>query len=108
MALQKSPTDSLQLQERDLAFLRGLFESRVMTLRHVAELYFENKGEYTKKRLQKIKAAGLVRERTRRMNEPGILSLTGKAFALLKNHGMLSEYPELVLGKNSFEVRANV
>ena len=101
-------SDSLQPQPRDLSFLQGLFESRVMTLRHVAPLYFENKAEYAKKRLQKLKAAGFVRERVRRMNEPAILSLTSKGFGLLKSEGMLSRYPDLVLGKNSFEVRSNV
>ncbi len=108
MALQRTSSDSIQLQERDFAFLLGLFESRVMTLTHVAELYFEGKGQYAKKRVQRIKAAGLVRERKRGINIKGVLSLTSKAFAILKNEGKLSSYPSLVLGKNSFEARSNV
>jgi hypothetical protein len=53
-----------------------------------------------------MKAAGLIGERKRRMNEPSILFLTRKAFILLKNHDKLSEYPPL--GVNSFEARVNV
>jgi hypothetical protein len=74
-----SKTDSLQLQERDLALLRGLFECRVMTKEHATALYFDGKGEAAKKRLQKIKAAGLITERPRRAFEPSVLSLTVKA-----------------------------
>ena len=106
MAILKNQTDSLQLQERDLALFRGLFECRVMTASHIATLYFDGKREYTKKRLQKLKAAGFIGERKRNANEPSVLFLTRKAFALLTNEGHLSAYPSL--GKNSFEVRANV
>src|SRR2546430_1872225 len=88
---------SLQLQERDFAMLRGLFESRVMIARHIATLYFGGKRQYTKKRLHKMKAAGLISERRRRPNEPSILFLTRKAFTILNDHdhGHLSEYPSL-------------
>jgi hypothetical protein len=98
--------DSLQLQERDRALLRGLFESRIMTAEHIATLYFDGKREYTKKRLQKLKAAGLISQRRRRVNEPAILFLTRKAFVLLKNEGQLSKYPPL--SADSFEKRANL
>jgi hypothetical protein len=46
---------TVQLQKRDLAVLRGLFESRVMSAAHIAALYFEGKAEAAKKRLQKDK-----------------------------------------------------
>jgi hypothetical protein len=98
--------DSLQFQERDFELLRGLFESRVMTAVHIATLYFDGKRESTKKRLQKLKAAGLISERKRRVNEPSILFLTRKSFDLLNNRGDLSRYP--ALGTTSFEARANV
>src|SRR5438874_2161315 len=101
-----SKNDALQPQDRDFAMLRGLFESRVMTASHIATLYFGGKREYTKKRLQKIKAAGLISERRRRLNEPSVLFLTRKAFTVLSNHGQLSEFPSL--SANSFEARANV
>jgi hypothetical protein len=98
--------NSLQIQERDIALLRGLFESRVMTSAHIAALFFDGKREYTKKRLQKLKAARLIGERKRNANESSVLFLTRKAFTLLTSQGQLSEYPSL--GKNSFEARANV
>ena len=99
-------TRGIDLQERDLALLRGLFECRIMTAAHVAAIYFDGKGEYTKKRLQKLKAAGLIGERKRRVNEPSILFLTRKAFTLLDRDGKLADFPQL--GPTVFESRANV
>lgn len=97
---------SVDLQSRDLALLRGLFESRVMTSAHVAAIYFSGKKEAAKKRLQKLKTAGLIGERVRRVYEPSVLYLTRKAFAFLRERGVLSEYPQL--GKFSLEKRARV
>src|SRR5437868_10854404 len=97
---------SIDLQERDLAFLCGLFESRTMTRKHVATLYFEDKEPYAKKRLQRIKAAGLITERRRLVNEPAILFLTRKALNLLKREGRLLDYPQL--SGNAFEARTNI
>ena len=77
-----------------------------MTTDHLSILFFNGKREYTKKRLQKLKAAGFIGERKRNANEPSVLFLTRKAFSLLTSRGELSEYPSL--GKNSFEARANV
>jgi hypothetical protein len=96
----------LRLQDRDFALLHGLFESRVMTAAHIAALYFDGRKEASKKRLQKIKAAGLVAERKRRVNEPSVLFLTRKANALLNEKGLLSEFPNL--SPAVFEKRANV
>lgn len=106
MVALKNRTDSLQLQERDFFLLRGLFECRVMTAGHIATLYFDGKREYTKKRLQKLKAAGFIRERRRQVNEPSVLFLTRKAFVALKNNGDLSQFPQLPL--TALEKRANV
>ena len=85
----------IEFQERDLALLRGLFESRVMTSKHVAALYFDGRTEAAKKRLQKLKAAGLVSERPRRAYEPSLLFLGTKAFRLLSDRGCLADYPKL-------------
>ena len=98
--------DGVELQERDIALLRGLFECRVMTADHISVLHFQEKREYTKKRLQKLKAAGLVAERTRHVAAPAVHFLTRKAFQLLNQHGHLSDYPPLSV--SSFENRANV
>jgi hypothetical protein len=99
-------SDAIILQPRDLALLRDLFESRVMTSTHAAALHFDGSKEATKKRLQKLKAAGFINERTRRPTEPAALFLTVKAFARLREHGILSEYPSL--SARNFEKRADV
>lgn len=93
MATSKIRASSLELQNRDIALLRGLFECRVMTVGHIATLYFDNKGEAAKKRLQKIKAAGLIRERSRRAFEPSVVFLTRKGLLSLQEKGVLKEYP---------------
>jgi hypothetical protein len=41
----------VELQERDLAILQGLFESRLMTLTHITHLFFNGRGEAAKKRI---------------------------------------------------------
>lgn len=51
---------NLVLQPRDIAVLRGLFESRVMTTEHICALYFDSHAEMAKKRLQRLTAAGLI------------------------------------------------
>lgn len=97
---------ALQLQDRDLALLCGLFECRVMTIGHVATLYFEGKLHYAYKRVQQLKSAGYAGERKRNANEPSVLFLTRKGFLLLGSRGCLWEFPSL--GTNAFEGRANV
>jgi len=87
------PLLPISLQDRDLALLRGLFESRVMTKDHAAELFFDGKAEAAKKRLQKLKATGLISERPRRTFEPAILFLGLKGLTLLHERGVLSQYP---------------
>jgi hypothetical protein len=87
-----SPID---IQPRDLAVLRGLFEARVMAISHIADLFFDGKAEAAKKRLQKLKAAGFVAERSRRPYEPAVLHLTSSAFRLLRKEGVLADFPHL-------------
>jgi hypothetical protein len=89
----------MQLQERDLRILTGLFESRLMTLAHITALYFEGKRETAKKRVQILKNAGLIRERPRRVNERSILFLGRAGFNLAKDRGYLSGYPAMKLEK---------
>jgi hypothetical protein len=106
MLAPKGSLNAVQLQDRDLRLLCGLFESRVMTAAHVATLYFRGSREAAKKRLQKIKSAGLICERRRRVNEPSVLFLTRKGHALLRERGLLSEFPRL--SSAVFEKRASV
>lgn len=97
---------SFALQERDIALLRDLFESRVMTAAHVAALHFDGRAEAAKKRLQKLKAAGLIGERRRAVNEPAALIIAKNGLSLLGEHGILRQYPPLSL--SAFEKRAQV
>jgi Replication-relaxation len=85
----------IDLQHRDFAVLRGLLESRLMTLAHASALHFDGKAEMAKKRVQKLKAAGFIAERRRRVYEPSVLSLTRKAFAALSEGGHLADLPQL-------------
>jgi hypothetical protein len=93
MATSKIRAESLQIQDRDYALLRGLFESRIMTAGHIATLFFDGKKEAAKKRLQKLKTAGFIGERTRHASQPAILFLNRKGLSLLQAHGTLKEYP---------------
>jgi protein involved in plasmid replication-relaxation len=106
MLAPKADFQAIHLQDRDFRLLCGLFESRVMTAGHVAALYFDGKREAAKKRLQRMKAAGLIGERKRRVNEPSVLFLTRQSFALLNEQGLLSGFPKL--SPALFEKRANV
>ena len=97
--------DLISFQDRDLEILQGFFECRVMTAAHVATLYFDGSKEAAKKRLQKLKAEGLIGERLRRVNEPSVLFLTRKAFPVLHDRGILANYPRITqssLAKRAF------
>ncbi len=96
----------IALQARDLALLRGLFESRVMTLRHIAALHFEGRQEAAKKRVQKLKSAGVIGERPRKTFAPSVLFLTRKAFPILAEHGCIADYPPIPV--SALEKRAQV
>jgi hypothetical protein len=106
MRTSKKPINSISVQDRDLALLKELFESRVMAAEHIAALHFDGRKEAAKKRLQKLKAAGLISERKRRVNEPSVLFLARGGLNLLRGHGTLAEYPSL--GLPALEKRARV
>jgi hypothetical protein len=106
MSGARTTRTEVELQERDLAILQGLFESRLMTLTHITHLYFNGRGEAAKKRIQRLKNDRYVRERARRVYQPSILHLSRRAFAELSDRGMLSEYPKLAW--NQLEDRAKV
>jgi hypothetical protein len=96
----------VELQERDLDVLQGLFESRLMTLTHVTRLFFNGHSEAAKKRIQRLKEDRYIRERARRVYQPSILHLSRRAFATLSERGRLSEYPQFAW--NQLEDRAKV
>jgi hypothetical protein len=105
-AITSSQVATLEVQDRDLALLKGLFDSRVLTLDHVAALYFEDKREAAKKRVQKLKAAGLIGERPRRASDPSVLFLSAQAIAMLADRGDLDGYP--LLSQSALRKRAQV
>lgn len=93
-------------QPRDFELLAGLFESRVMAQRHIAALYFDGKKEAAKKRIQKLRVAGVLNERPRASHEPAVYYITRKGYELLRDEGMLDRYPRL--GWESLRKRAQV
>src|SRR4051794_40265330 len=94
--MSKGKKLSIELQPRDLELLRGLFESRVMTRKHLTALYFPGVPDMAKSRIRRLIAAGLIRERPRRHAcEPGVLFLSREAFRLLKDRGHVTHYPRI-------------
>ena len=104
--MSRSNHNSLELQNRDAEILRGLFDSRLMTLAHISALYFDGRQEAGKKRIQKLKAAGLIGERKRKVYEPSILFLTRQGFTLLTERGLLEGFPQM--GWTSLQKRLQV
>ncbi len=84
----------INFQPRDIELLTSLFESRLMTARHITDLYFQGKSEAAKKRLQKLKSTGMISEKRRRCYEPSILFLSVKGYRFLKENGNFSDYPK--------------
>jgi hypothetical protein len=95
MASQAKAGRTAEIQDRDLLILRGLYESRLMTAEHVSAIYFEGRYEAARKRLQKLKAAGYVGERPRRVYDPAVLFLTRKAFEALCESGTIADLPQM-------------
>ena len=86
---------ALQLQPRDLALLADLYESRVMTLSQAASLHFAGRYEATRKRVARLKAAGLLTVRSRPVGEASCVFFTRRAYRLLREGGHLAAYPPL-------------
>jgi hypothetical protein len=82
---------NVRLEARDVSLLRDLLESRVLTLDHVRTLHFPGVDEMAKKRVHRLKAAGIISERPRRIGEPSILHLTWKGYGLLRAGGHVGD-----------------
>jgi hypothetical protein len=95
MPLQPSQRSGPEITGRDIEILRGLFECRVMTVHHIATLYFGDRITAARKRIWKLKTAGLVRERSRSAYEASVLMLTTKALRALIEQGYVDDYPRL-------------
>lgn len=98
--------NAIEVQERDLNILRGLFDSRLMTLAHAASIHFDGSHEAAKKRIQKLKAAGFIGERKRKAYEPSVLFLSWAGYALLHDRGYFVDYPHLT--RSNLEKRLKV
>jgi len=74
------------ITDRDIALCVGLFESRIMDRWHIAEIFFDGAVEGAKKRLPRLRAAGLIREQnqTRARTEPAIYALASKGFEAIR------------------------
>lgn len=96
----------IQPQERDFQILRGLYESRLMTIGHTAKLYFDGRLEAARKRIQKLKQAGFVRDRKQGPCEPMVQLLTKRGFEFLKYHDRFDGLP--VVTNSEFESRCRV
>ena len=94
------------IQERDFRLLRELYESRIMTRKHIAALLFDGKEEAAKKRVQKLIRAKYITERPRKPYEPAILYLAKIGYDALDTAGILSEYP--AQSWKSFQKRVQV
>jgi hypothetical protein len=105
--MPSSASYNAELTDRDVALLKGLFESRVMTLAQATAIHFDGNAEAAKKRVQKLKSAGYVAERPRRRAyDPSILFLGKRAFSALEDGGHLENYPALAW--TNLEKRARV
>jgi hypothetical protein len=78
----------------------------MMTVQHIAAIYFSGKLDAARKRIQRLKATGYIDERPRRAYEPAILFMTKKAFATLQSCGLLESYPQV--GWTALEKRVRV
>lgn len=83
----------ISIQPRDIEILVSMFESRILTVQHLASFHFDGKIDATRKRIQKLKAAGLIVSRRRNAYEPEIHSISKSSFELLTAEGALAEYP---------------
>lgn len=64
-----------------------------MSTAHAADIHFEGRLEAAKKRLRKLKVAGFISERPRRVSEPAVCYISRRGLLLLEERGVLAEYP---------------
>lgn len=105
MLLRETP--GVAIQERDIAILRALFESRVMNIRHIAALFFGGREHAARKRLQRLRMADLVAERPRKTFDRAVLFLTKAGFRLLHERGLLRRYPQLTVATHAKRARVS-
>ena len=97
----------MELTERDLNFIEGLFESRVMVTSHARSLYYPGSGkDGCNQRIRKLAKAGYILRKERGKREEDYLYLSKKSFDELMKRNLLSEYPPI--GVKSFAKRVQI
>ena len=87
---------ALLLTARDVAILRDLFDSRILTARQLADIHFHGSRNAAKQRLWALKRAGHLAARFGSgAGEQQPLRLTRKGFEHLRAHGHLADYPRV-------------
>ncbi len=84
---------TVSLQPRDLDVLQSLFESRLATREHLAQLHFAGSYEAAQNRLKKLRDGRLLKASPAGIGKPEILSLALAGFDALKAHRRLERYP---------------
>lgn len=95
-----------EFRHRDARLLCALFDSRVLTVTHLARMFFEGTHAAAYKRLAILKKEGLIAERPRIPNQPAALFLAKRGYELLEREGLLQQFP--LLPWKHFEKRAQV
>lgn len=75
-----------ELPSEDQTLLRELYESRIMTVDHIAAVIYSGRKQTAYKTVQRLKSSGFLRERPRRPNEPSILFLGFKGYDFVRKH----------------------
>ncbi|HMO86497.1 MAG TPA: replication-relaxation family protein, partial [Lacipirellulaceae bacterium] len=82
--------------DRDLCILRDLFDSRILTAAHLADIHFNGSRDAVRQRIPVLKAARLIAARPRATPyEPEVLTLAKAGFDLLLNKGELADFPAM-------------
>lgn len=97
----------LELTERDLRFIEGLFESRVMTSSQARALFYPGSGaDGCAQRIRKLAKAGYILRKERGKREEDYLYLSKKSFDELMKRKLLADYPPI--GVKAFAKRVQV
>lgn len=93
--MSKTRELAIHISPRDVAILHDMLLSRVMTLRQIAAIHFDDKPEAAKKRLQKLKTAGFVNEERPRRYEAASLAISWAGYEILKEADSSLSIPSL-------------
>jgi hypothetical protein len=92
---QAVSNNGFQLQPRDLQILRGLLDGRVATIQQLSKLHFDGRLAAARKRVRKLKTAGVIYERRRRSTDPSVYCLGKRSIHFLESEGILADYPAM-------------